>query len=59
VPAARRDQAGLRLAGRRAARQPGEGPGSWLPSRKLLIRRDETTGLCCRIGRDETTGLCF
>jgi len=39
----------LRLAGRRAARQPGEGPGSGLPSRELVgIRRAETTELCFR-----------
>jgi hypothetical protein len=49
VPTTRRDQAGLRLAGRRTARQPGEGPGSGLPSRELLsIRRAETTELCFR-----------
>ena len=48
MPATRRDKAGLRLAGRRPARQPGEGPGSWLPSRELLT-----------IGRAETTELCF
>jgi hypothetical protein len=49
VPATRRDQAGLRLAGRRTARQPGEGPGSGLPARELLsIRRAESTELCFR-----------
>jgi hypothetical protein len=49
VPATRRDQAGLRLAGRRTARQPGEGPGSGLPSRELLsIRRAESTELSFR-----------
>jgi hypothetical protein len=49
VPATRRDKAGLRLAGRRAARQPGEGPCSGLPSRELLsIRRPETIELCFR-----------
>jgi hypothetical protein len=47
VPATRRDQAGLRLAGRRATGQPGEGPRSGLPPRELLgIRRAETTELC-------------
>jgi hypothetical protein len=49
VPATRRDKAGLRLAGRRAARQPGEGPGSGLPSRELVgIRRAETIEFCFR-----------
>jgi hypothetical protein len=49
VPATRRDQAGLRLTGRRTAWQPGDGPGSGLPSRELLsIRRAESTELCFR-----------